>query len=120
MSDYKLGNFMGQGANAIVREATHAATGHPVAIKIYDKAKLEKNQNIKKSVQSEIKILNYLSKSVNDNSNTLSSSLEENNSSLRRGHPCIMKLYDAIDTSRQLFLILEPCKGKMLNVVVRE
>ena len=114
-----LGTFMGQGANAIVREATHCPTSHTVAIKIYDKAKLELNQNIKKSVQSEIKILNYLSKSINDYDKTLESSIERD-PAMRRGHPCIMKLYDAIDTNRQLFLILEPCKGKMLNVVVRD
>ena len=95
-----MGKFLGQGANAIVREAKHAATSHVVAIKVYDKAQLEKNQNIKKSVQSEIKILNYLSKSYNDcDNNTLESSLE-GDYSLNRGHPCIMKLYDAIETSR--------------------
>jgi serine/threonine protein kinase len=31
-----------------------------------------------------------------------------------------MKLYDAIDSQRQLFLIVEHCPGKMLNTVVRD
>ena len=61
---------MGQGANATVREAMHSPTGHIVAIKIYNKEQLEKNQNIKKSVQSEIKILNYLSKALDMSENT--------------------------------------------------
>lgn len=30
-----------------------------------------------------------------------------------------MKLYDAIDTHRQLYLILESCKGKMLSDIVK-
>ena len=58
LGNYKMMNVLGQGANAIVREATHIDTGLNVAIKIYDKFKLEQNLNIKKSVQSEIKVLN--------------------------------------------------------------
>lgn len=27
------------------------------------------------------------------------------------GHPSLMKLYDAIDTHRHLYLIIERCKG---------
>ena len=50
LDQYQMGKFLGQGANALVREAKHQATGHVVAIKVYDKAQLEKNQNIKKSV----------------------------------------------------------------------
>lgn len=100
IDNYMMGKFMGQGANAMVREAKHSQTGHTVAIKVYDKAQLEKNQNIKRSVQSEIKILNYLSKSHNDSDiHTLESSLERDYP-MRRGHNCIMKLYDAMETSR--------------------
>lgn len=101
MNHYQIGAYLGQGANATVREATHCKTGHDVAIKIYDKDKLEKNQNIKRSVLSEIQILNYLSKSINDFDNTLETSMEGDHSQPgKRGHPCIMKLYDAFETSK--------------------
>lgn len=99
MSNYQVGAYLGQGANATVREAIHCQTGHEVAIKIYDKDKLEKNQNIKRSVQSEIQILNYLSKSVNDFDTTLETTIG-NEQTGKRGHPCIMKLYDAFETSK--------------------
>lgn len=36
------------------------------------------------------------------------------------GHPNIMKLFDAIDTPKQLYLILENVKGKMLNDILKE
>ena len=36
------------------------------------------------------------------------------------GHPNIMRLYDAIDTQRQLNLVLENCNGKMLNEILKE
>ena len=37
-----------------------------------------------------------------------------------QGHPSVMKLYDAIDTQRQLYLVVEACEGQPLNTVVRE
>lgn len=40
MNEYRLGKMLGQGAYAMVREALHVQTGHTVAIKIYDKYKL--------------------------------------------------------------------------------
>ena len=36
-----MGQMLGQGAYAMVREATHIETKHKVAIKIYDKFKLK-------------------------------------------------------------------------------
>lgn len=60
MNEYKLGKLLGQGAYAVVREAVHVETGFRVALKIYDKYKLNQNQNIKKSVQREIKVLHML------------------------------------------------------------
>ena len=41
LSEYRLGKMLGQGAYAIVREALHIETGYTVAIKIYDKYKLQ-------------------------------------------------------------------------------
>ena len=41
LNNYKMGAYLGQGANAIVRGAVHTDSGHNVAIKIYDKFKLD-------------------------------------------------------------------------------
>ena len=42
-------------------------------------------------------------------------------SSLKRlDHPNIMKLYDVIDTQKQLFLIMEYVPGQMLSSYLRE
>ena len=47
IDDYKLDKMLGQGAFAMVREAYHLETGYRVAIKIYDKYKLNKNLQTK-------------------------------------------------------------------------
>ena len=79
--------MLGQGAYAMVREAVHIESGYKVAIKIYDKYKLEQSDQIKQSVIREIKILSDMSDLMGQDST-------------------IMKLYVAIDMPRQLFLIL--------------
>ena len=61
VGEYRMGKLLGQGAYAMVREAVHIETGFMVAMKIYDKYKLHQNQNIKKSVQREIRVLSLLS-----------------------------------------------------------
>jgi 5'-AMP-activated protein kinase catalytic alpha subunit len=81
-----------------------------VAIKIYDKYKLHANAQVKTSVSKEIKLLSSLCNS-------------ERTSDIRnfgKGHPNIMKLYDAIDTPKQLYLICERVEGKMLHHILQE
>jgi len=80
-----------------------------VAIKIYDKFKLTSNAQIKKSVQREIKLLA-----------TLSNTLDTTSSMFGKGHSSIMRLFDAIDTPKQLYLILENCQGKILHSVLKK
>ena len=103
MNEYRLGRMLGQGAYAMVREAMHIQTGYYVAIKIYDKYKLNQLPQIKKSVMREIKMLLFMSKKKTVN--------EVGDQEENFGHPNIMKLYDAIDTQRQLYLVCENCKG---------
>lgn len=106
---YTLGSNLGQGAYAQVKQAVHKDTGMNVAIKIYDKFKLSANAQMKKSVQREIKLLSILSNTERTGS-----------AEFGEGHPNIMKLYDAIDTPKQLYLILENVEGKMLHQILKE
>jgi len=124
-----MGKLLGQGAYAVVREAVHLETGFKVAIKSYDKYKLNQNQNIKKSVQREIKVLSMLSRASLDDDDLLLDGDEnaqskpqpsEGDEERANGHPSIMKLYDAIDSYRHLYLVLENCDGQMLHSVVKE
>jgi len=89
IADYNIMKQVGQGAYAIVKEAIHKITNNHVAIKVYDKLKLLDPQR-KKSVNREIQILQKLS------------------------HPHIVKLYETIDSIKQLYLVMEFIKGKSL------
>ena len=71
-----MGKQLGQGAYAVVKEASHKSSGELLAIKIYDKYKLIDAQR-KRSVIREIKIMGKLTH-----------------------HENIVTLYDTIDTSR--------------------
>lgn len=64
---------------------------------------------MKKSVQREIKLLA-----------TLSNTIDTTSSKFGKGHPSIMRLFDAIDTPKQLYLILENCQGKILHSVLKK
>jgi len=96
----------------------HIDSGHIVAIKIYDKYKLNSNAQTKKSVQREIKMLSLITKTsleTEDGQDFISINEDD-----IEGHPSIMKLYDAIDYQRHLYLVTESCKGKMLSTIVRD
>lgn len=95
----------------MVREAMHNKTGYLVAVKIYDKYKLISNTAVKKCVTREIENLTKLSQ-IKQN--------EDDPSSTSYGHPSVMKLYDAIESSRQIYLIVERCEGRMLHTVIKE
>lgn len=110
LAEYLLQGFLGNGSYAQVRQATHKATNYPVAIKIYDKLKLNENKEVKKSVSREILLLSALSgtarRGVSQSAvSMISSNFSENNAfetvgEFGRGHPNIMRLFDAIDTQR--------------------
>lgn len=95
IADYKVNRHLGQGAYAIVKEGVHKQTNETVAVKIYEKFKLVEAQR-KKSVIREISIMKKLQ------------------------HPNIAALFDAIDTQRQLYLIMECVSGQSLSTFVKQ
>jgi 5'-AMP-activated protein kinase catalytic alpha subunit len=89
ISDYTIGSHIGQGAYAVVKNGVHKASSRKVAIKIYEKYRIADTQR-KNCVNREIKILKRLN------------------------HCNIVQLYETIDTTKQLFLIMELVKGRSL------
>ncbi len=89
ISDYTIGAQIGQGAYATVKQAVEKSTGRKVAVKVYEKSRLLDPQR-KLSVNREIHLLKKLA------------------------HAHIVKLFDVIETSRQLFLVMEYVRGKSL------
>lgn len=86
---YMIGKKIGSGAYAQVRIGIHKILNAKVAIKIYDKLKLLE-PNRRKSVKREIKILEKLE------------------------HVGISRLYEAFDTHKQVYLIMEYMDGGSL------
>lgn len=86
---YMIGKKIGSGAYAQVMIGIHKVLNAKVAIKIYDKLKLLE-PNRRKSVKREIKILERLE------------------------HVGISRLYEAFDTHKQVYLIMEYMDGGSL------
>ena len=86
INDYELGPNIGTGSYAEVKLGIHKITKKMYAIKIYQKNTLD-DEDKKNCIKNEIYILNQLN------------------------HENIMKLYDIINTSKYLFLILEYING---------
>eukprot|EP01022_Parablepharisma_sp_SALTPOND_P008027 TRINITY_DN135091_c3_g1_i1.p1 TRINITY_DN135091_c3_g1~~TRINITY_DN135091_c3_g1_i1.p1 ORF type:complete len:508 (-),score=40.44 TRINITY_DN135091_c3_g1_i1:1141-2664(-) len=87
--EYEVGKQIGQGAYAVVKEATHKKTLVKYAIKVYEKYRLLDPQR-KRSVNREISVLRKLM------------------------HPNIVQLHETIDTPKQLLLVLELIKGRSM------
>ena len=87
--DFIIKEKLGEGAFGSVRLGINKQTGEKVAIKIYEKSKLNRYQD-KKRLEREIEILKKLK------------------------HPNIVQLYSVIETERQILLIMEYIKGQEL------
>lgn len=94
LDDYSIGKQLGQGAYAVVKLAVHKATGRHVAVKVYEKYKLL-DPHRKKSVRREIKLLEKIS------------------------NPHIYKLYETIETTKEINLILEYVSGMSLHGLLK-
>jgi len=86
IGQYVLGKNLGIGAFGKVKLATHAITGHKVAVKILNKAKI-KQLGMEEKVRREINILHLCTQ------------------------PHIIRLYEVIDTPTDIFLVNEYVSG---------
>ncbi|CEM11463.1 unnamed protein product [Vitrella brassicaformis CCMP3155] len=91
---YQVGKQVGQGAYAIVRFGVHKASHQKVAVKVYEKYKLLDQQR-RKSVRREIRLLQRLC------------------------HPSIVRMYEAIDTPKQIYIIMEYLGGGSLHAFLK-
>jgi len=96
IEDYLITKELGKGSYAVVKLAMHKITREKFAIKIYKKESLLDPQK-RNTVKNEINILKHLN------------------------HINIMKLYEVIDSSKYLYLVLEYIKGiSLLDVIKNE
>lgn len=90
IEDYIIGKQIGQGAYATVFFGLHRESGKKVAIKIYEKYKLLDPQR-RKSVRCEIRLMERLR------------------------HPNIVIFHDALDTPKQIYIIMDFVGGGSLH-----
>ena len=95
LEDYVIGEKLGQGSFAIVRKAVSKASGLPVAIKTYEKARLF-DELRKRNVQQESTVLAALS------------------------HTNIVKLQHTIETASHIHLILDYIDGLSLHNMLKQ
>jgi MAP/microtubule affinity-regulating kinase len=91
---YTFGKQIGSGAFAVVFEALHKPSQQKVAIKQYKKLKLQDLQR-KKQVLREIKILQRLN------------------------HPGIVKMFEAIENSTTICIVMEHVSGESLHAFLK-
>jgi serine/threonine protein kinase len=96
IKDYDIVCMIGQGAFGIVQRATKKDTGEKVAIKQYERSKLEKEPERAHSLRKEMNILSKLD------------------------HVGIMKFVDSIDTGHRVNLVLEYINGNNLYQYIRK
>ncbi|XP_062106593.1 SNF1-related protein kinase catalytic subunit alpha KIN10-like [Humulus lupulus] len=95
LRNYKLGKRLGFGASATVKLAEHVLTGLKVAIKIINKHEIRKIKDMEEKVRREMKIAKLLV------------------------HPHIVRLYEVIETSTDIFLVLEYAEsGELFDYIV--
>ncbi|ORX83832.1 Pkinase-domain-containing protein [Anaeromyces robustus] len=93
IGNYELGKNIGEGNFAKVKIATHILTKEQVAVKVIDKAKLDKTTA--KKLFREVRIMKLLN------------------------HPNIVKLYEVIDTPTELYLFMEyASSGEIFDYLV--
>eukprot|EP00754_Rhynchopus_humris_P048252 Rhum_TRINITY_DN7645_c0_g1::Rhum_TRINITY_DN7645_c0_g1_i1::g.24057::m.24057/K08796/BRSK; BR serine/threonine kinase len=87
---YILQDTIGVGTTGKVKAGFHKQTGQRVAVKIVKKKNMEDNLEVRQRVEREVKVLKLLN------------------------HPNVMKLYDVLQTSTHLFVVVELLEGGQL------
>ncbi|XP_073260004.1 SNF1-related protein kinase catalytic subunit alpha KIN10 isoform X1 [Populus alba] len=94
--NYKLGKTLGYGAFGEVKLAEHKLTGLHVAIKILNRHEMKK-KGMEEKARREIKILKMLT------------------------HPHIIRLYEVIETSSDIFVVMEYAKcGELFEYILEK
>eukprot|EP01028_Stygiella_incarcerata_P013562 TRINITY_DN82781_c0_g1_i1.p1 TRINITY_DN82781_c0_g1~~TRINITY_DN82781_c0_g1_i1.p1 ORF type:complete len:548 (-),score=180.22 TRINITY_DN82781_c0_g1_i1:201-1844(-) len=91
-----LGDTIGSGSTSKVKSAVHKDTGTRVAIKILRKEMLTRNPMLRRKVEREIAAMKLLE------------------------HPNVLRLYDILQSSRYLFLVLEYVENGELYQYLRK
>ncbi|EFC44099.1 predicted protein, partial [Naegleria gruberi] len=95
IGNYRLGKTLGEGSFGKVKLAEHESTGHKVAVKILNRQKIQSSKMDKK-IRREIKILKLFR------------------------HPHIIRLYEVIETSTEIFLVMEHVGGgELFDYIVK-
>jgi len=96
IGNYVLGKTVGEGTFGKVKLAIHLPTGEKVAVKILEKDRIKDQEDIKR-VNREIKILK------------------------KARHSNIIQLYEVVDTSSTIYLIMECAEGgEMFDYIVSQ
>lgn len=90
---YDLEETLGKGHFAVVKAARHVFTNERVAVKVIDKLKLDTASS--KAILKEVLCMKLVQ------------------------HRNVVKLYEVIDTSSKLFLILELGRGDLYDLIQR-
>ena len=95
IGNYQLGQEIGSGAFGKVLLGRHITTDEKVAIKILDKIKLSKTPDDYQLVKQELSILKIVK------------------------HKYIVRLFEILETSRYIFIVMEYCEGgDIMNYII--
>ncbi|XP_010258233.1 PREDICTED: SNF1-related protein kinase catalytic subunit alpha KIN10-like [Nelumbo nucifera] len=96
LRNYRLGKTLGIGSFGKVKIAEHMLTGHKVAVKILNRRKI-RGMEMEEKVKREIKILRLFM------------------------HPHIIRLYEVIETSTDIYVVMEYVKsGELFDYIVEK
>ncbi|XBI32550.1 hypothetical protein VPH35_055988 [Triticum aestivum] len=99
LKNYNLGRTLGIASFGKVKLAEHKLTGHKVAIQILNRRQMEIMQ-MEEKANREIKILRLFSDFI---------------------HPHIIRVYEVIDTPKDIFVVMEYCNnGELLDYIIEK
>ncbi|KAM3335879.1 hypothetical protein ACQJBY_030046 [Aegilops geniculata] len=99
LKNYNLGKTLGHGTFGKVMIAEHKLTGHKVAIKILNRRQME-IMEMEEKAKREIKILRLFIDLI---------------------HPHIIRVYEVIETPKDIFVVMEYCQnGELFDYIVEK